>query len=363
MSKARGLADLGNAYSDGALSNRNMIINGAMQVAQRGTSFTGLGTVPTYTLDRWRIADSANPPARYTQTQSTDAPEGFSNSLKMEVTTADTSVDADELQNVDYFIEAQDLQQLAYGSSSAKAITVSFWVKCSTAQTFALRLQHEDAGGGYTKSYTITSPNTWEYKTLTFSGNTTTSLANDNGRGFRLRWSMCAGSNHTGSDSTAWSTGSIFGLHENDWLASTGSTWQITGVQLEVGDTATPFEHRSYGDELQRCQRYYYKTTDNGVANTALVTAAVWDSNGVYAAWRHNVEMRASPAGTSGGKFVILAGGLAQSFDNQLSLNALTKHGCELNFQKTGHGLTAGRGAWVRFDSIGTGYLEFDAEL
>jgi hypothetical protein len=259
MTKARQLADLGNAYDDGALSNRNLIINGAMKVAQRGTSFTGLGTAVTYTLDRWRFADSANPPARYTQTQSTDAPDGFSNSLKMEVTTADTSVDADELQNVDYFIEAQDLQQLAYGLSSAKAITVSFWVKCSTAQTFALRLQHEDGGGGYTKSYTITSSNTWEYKTLTFSGNTTTSLNNDNGRGFRLRWSMCAGSNYTGSDSTAWSTGSIFGLHENDWLASTGSTWQITGVQLEVGDTATPFEHRSYGDELAKCQRYYEK--------------------------------------------------------------------------------------------------------
>ena len=257
MSKARGLADLGNAYSDGALSNRNLIINGAMQVAQRGTSFTDLGTAPTYTLDRWRFADSANPPARYTATQSSDAPSGFASSLKYEVTTEDAAVDADEIQNVDYFIEAQDLQQLDYGSSGAKDITLSFWVKCSVAQNFGFRIQHEDGGGGYTKSYAVNSANTWEYKTLTFSGNTATNFANDNGRGFRLRWGLIAGTDYTGSDSTAWGNGDVFGLQENTWVATLGATWQITGVQLEVGDTATPFEHRSYGDELSRCQRYY----------------------------------------------------------------------------------------------------------
>jgi hypothetical protein len=286
------LANTGN-YNGGQLGNRNLVINGAMQVAQRGTSFTGLGTVPTYTLDRWRFADSANPPARYTQTQSTDAPDGFSNSLKMEVTTADTSVDADELQNVDYFIEAQDLQQLAYGSSSAKAITVSFWVKCSTTQTFAFRLQHEDGGGGYTKSYTITSSNTWEYKTLTFSGNTTTSLNNDNGRGFRLRWSMCAGSNYTGSDSTAWGNGDLLGQHENTWVATTGATWQITGVQLEVGTKATPFEHKNVGQELLACQRYYQQV-DRGSGIAPFTTAA-------YISLPYITTMRAIPTfGTTG---------------------------------------------------------------
>lgn len=259
MSKARELANLGNAFSDGALSNRNLIINGAMQVAQRGTSFTGLGNVRAYTLDRWRFVDSANPPARYTVTQSSDAPSGFANSLKYEVTTADAAVDADELQNADCFIEAQDLQQLDYGSSAAKDITLSFWVKCSVAQNFGFRLQHEDGGGGYTKSYAVNSANTWEYKTLTFPGNTATSFANDNGRGFRVRWCLIAGTDHTGSDSTAWGNGDLFGLHENTWVATSGATWQITGVQLEVGDTATPFEHRSYGQELALCQRYFHE--------------------------------------------------------------------------------------------------------
>jgi hypothetical protein len=361
MTKARQLADLGNAYDDGALSNRNLIINGAMKVAQRGTSFTGLGTAVTYTLDRWRFADSANPPARYTQTQSTDAPDGFSNSLKMEVTTADTSVDADELQNVDYFIEAQDLQQLAYGSSSAKAITVSFWVKCSTTQTFALRLQHEDGGGGYTKSYTITSSNTWEYKTLTFSGNTTTSLNNDNGRGFRLRWSMCAGSNYTGSDSTAWGNSSIFGLHENDWLASTGSTWQITGVQLEVGDTATPFEHKNIRQELSDCQRYYYAfQVLNGLTGQNSFLATAYSNNSMYAVIDYPVQMRSNPSVLSGGTWHARNGN-----NNSFTLN--------VDFQRSGRNngtiaqgsvgsSSTGDAFWVESQGS-TGYLAFDAEL
>jgi hypothetical protein len=360
MTKARQLADLGNAYDDGALSNRNLIINGAMKVAQRGTSFTGLGTAVTYTLDRWRFADSANPPARYTQTQSTDAPDGFSNSLKMEVTTADTSVDADELQNVDYFIEAQDLQQLAYGLSSAKAITVSFWVKCSTAQTFALRLQHEDGGGGYTKSYTITSSNTWEYKTLTFSGNTTTSLNNDNGRGFRLRWSMCAGSNYTGSDSTAWSTGSIFGLHENNWLASTGSTWQITGVQLEVGDTATPFEHRSYGDELAKCQRYYHRSP-TGVSYSYLGSGSAFSSNGANIIYTLPVEMRTIPTFSTSGNFHLNSN--VTNVVTTFTAGNITPYLVRMMPQGSSGNMTVGYSYDLRNVGDTSAYVQFDAEL
>jgi len=366
MTKARQLADLGNAYDDGALSNRNMIINGAMQVAQRGTSFTGLGASVTYTLDRWRFADSANPPARYTQTQSTDAPDGFSNSLKMEVTTADTSVDADELQNVDYFIEAQDLQQLAYGSSSAKDITVSFWVKCSTAQTFALRVQHENGGGGYTKSYTITSPNTWEYKTLTFSGNTTTSLANDNGRGFRLRWSMCAGSNYTGSDSTAWSNGSIFGLHENDWLASTGSTWQITGVQLEVGDTATPYEHRSYGDELAKCQRYYVQK--NYTVNTyEPIKFPCWigATSNMTGEFVHPVPMRTTPSVSNNGvgNFRVNNSEGQDETCNTIVRTGGNKYETFITFGKPTANLTIGKCGYINTEQANDAVLYFTAEL
>ena len=258
MSKARGLADLGNAFNDGALSNRNLIINGAMQVAQRGTSETGIGITGGYnTVDRWRFADAQNPPARFTQTQSTDAPDGFGFSHKFEVTTADTSVDADEMQYTDQFIEAQNLQVLKYGTSSAESFTLSFYVKCSVASTMGLRFTHEDGGGNYGASYTINATNTWERKSFTIPGNTATAINNDNGRGLRIAFGLTAGSDNAGTDSTAWGNGSIFGAHTNTFVGTSGATWQITGVQLEVGDSATPFEHRSFGDELARCQRYF----------------------------------------------------------------------------------------------------------
>jgi len=360
MSKARGLADLGNVYNDGALSNRNLIINGAMQVAQRGTSFTDLGTAPTYTLDRWRFSDSANPPARYTATQSSDAPSGFASSLKYEVTTADAAVDADELQNVDYFIEAQDLQHLGYGSSSAKDITLSFWVKCSVAQTFGFRLQHEDAGGSYTKSYTVNAANTWEYKTLTFPGNTATNFAKDNGRGFRLRWSMCAGANYTGLDSTAWGNGAIFGQQENTWVGTTGNTWQITGVQLEVGDTATPFEHRSYGDELARCQRYfvrYGKIGPYSLAGMGYVTTA----NQITAYIFHPVDMRARASLSSGGTWGFNSfAGTVSSFI--YDTNASTFRAAFVNCA-TATGQTVGKPTALIANNDASAYLDFDAEL
>ena len=262
----------------GALSNRNLIINGAMQVAQRGTSTTGVGTVVAYnTVDRWRFADSQNPPARYTETQSTDAPDGFSYSRKFEVTTADSSVDADEMQFTDQFIEAQNIQHLAYGTSAAKKLTLSFYVKSSVAQTFGAGLGHEDGGGNYGVSYTVNSANTWEYKTLTFNGNTSTAFANDNGRGLRVRFGLAVGSDYIGgSDATAWSvSGARVGQHSNTWVGTVGNTWQVTGVQLEVGEKATPFEHRSFGDELHRCQRYYIDTRSGTSSHQYIIGQAI----------------------------------------------------------------------------------------
>jgi len=355
MTKARGLADLGNVYNDGALSNRNLIINGAMAIAQRGTSFSGLGTAPTYTLDRWRFSDSANPPARYTATQSSDAPSGFASSLKYEVTTADSAVDADELQNVDYFIEAQDLQQLDYGSSGAKDITLSFWVKCSVAQNFGFRFQHEDGGGGYTKSYAVNSANTWEYKTLTLPGNTATNFANDNGRGFRLRWGMCAGANYTGSDSTAWSTGTIFGQQENTWVGTTGNTWQITGVQLELGDTSTPFEHRSYAQELARCQRYYEVAAQGG----HIGGFTYYTTTNAYGAWRFKVDKRAAPTVSASGSTAVSVLSNGNAYQSTAIAFANSER-ASVRASIITSARTNGHGAWV---NLNNGYFVADAEL
>ena len=244
----------------GNTGRRNLIINGAMQIAQRATSATGVGVTPNYnTVDRWRFADASNPPSRFTETQSTDAPEGFSFSRKYEVTTIDASPADDDMQYTDQFIEAQNLQHLKYGTSNAESVTLSFYVKSSVASTMGLRFTHEDGGGSYGATYTINATNTWERKTITVPGNTATAINNDNGRGLRIAFGLSVGANNAGSNSTAWGNGSLFGAHTNTFVGTANATWQITGVQLEVGSAATEFEHLSFDEELRLCSRYYRK--------------------------------------------------------------------------------------------------------
>lgn len=244
------------------LGRRNLIINGAMQVAQRGTSATGIGITVAYnTVDRWRFADSNNPTGRFTQTQSTDAPDGFGFSHKFEVTTIDGAPSDTDMQYTDQFIEAQNLQLLKYGTSNAESVTLSFYVKSSVASTMGLRLQHEDGGGNYGASYTINAVNTWERKTITVPGNTSTAINNDTGRGLRISFALNVGDDYKGSNSTAWGNGSTFGAHTNTFVGTANATWQVTGVQLEVGSLATDFEHLSFAEELALCMRYFQKFT------------------------------------------------------------------------------------------------------
>ena len=361
MSKARGLADLGNVYDDGALSNRNLIINGAMRVAQRGTSFTGL-TATQYCLDRMRF--SVSNLGTWTVTQDSDAPAGFGYSMKIDCTTADASPASTDTLFLYHALEGQNLQALAKGTADAKPVTLSFWVKSSKTGASQVNMRDTDNTRVIGSSYSISSANTWEYKTVTFSGDATGSFDNDNSKSLQLEWWLDAGTNYTsGSIPTSWQAVSNGDLCVDNLSLgdSTSNTWQITGVQLEVGDTATPFEHpRSFGDELARCQRYFYRIDNGGVGNTALCAASVWDAGSIYGAHLHKVEMRASPTASSGGEFTILTGGQQQSFTNQLNFNSPSKLGCEFQFYKTGHNLTVGRGAWVR---IVDAYINFDAEL
>jgi hypothetical protein len=258
----------GNQYpTAGALSNRNLVVNGAMQVAQRGTSATNLGNGDStyHTVDRFRFGEQGAPTCEFTNTQSTDAPSGFSNSFRLDTTTAQSSIASGDVIYVDHRLEAQNLQQLAYGTSAAKSITISFHVKSTVTGTYAVWLYNQDGGVACTNTYTISSANTWEYKTFTVTGDTSNSINNDNGIGFFMRFVLCAGTNWTsGTASTTWGSASVtnanrFVGHTANVASSTSDDWSITGVQLEVGEKATPFEHRSYGDELLRCQRYCFK--------------------------------------------------------------------------------------------------------
>ena len=251
MSKARELSQ--RAGVDGALSNRNLIINGAMQVAQRGTSHT-LASNNYGSLDRWNGSGFSGPTC--TMEQSTVAPANFKNSLKFTVTTG-ASVDATDYSDVRQYIEGNNVSHLKWGTADAQDVTVSFWVRCSATGTFAVSICNSSYTRNYPATYVINSADTWEYKSVTISGDTSGTWLNDGGVGLRLVFDLGVGSTYS-STTGQWSSGVYFGGSGVTKLAATtGATWYITGVQLEVGDTATPFEHRSYGQELALCQRFF----------------------------------------------------------------------------------------------------------
>ena len=277
MSKARGLADLGNVYNDGALSNRNLIINGAMQVAQRGTSTAGISGNGYYTVDRVTISTYSL--GVWTSTQeATDGPNAaFPNSLKLECTTADAAPAGPDELKVGFKIEAQDLQRLQYGSADAQDMTLSFWAKSNKTGTYIAYFYRQDTTRHVQSPVTIDVANAWEYKTVTISGDVTGQINNDSGDGLQVMLVLGAGSNGTtGTAATAWEAFTAANRYVGQTvnLADTiGNYFQITGVQLEVGDTATPFEHRSYGQELALCQRYYFTTWPTGTALGTNITA------------------------------------------------------------------------------------------
>lgn len=258
MSKARQLADLGNVYDDGALSNRNMVVNGAMTVAQRGTS-TGKTTSGYGGPDRFQTV--LNSAGTWDVSQNSTSPDGFSNSFKLDCTTADASLSASDYLVLYYTFEGYDLQRLKKGTSAAEKSTLSFWIRSNKTGTYQVNMQDQDNSRITGKTYTIDAANTWERKVITFDGDTTGAYTNDANASMNLEWWFAAGSTFTGGAvPTSWEAVAqadrAAGLNVN--LAdSTSNELYITGVQLEVGDTATPFEHRSYGDELARCQRYY----------------------------------------------------------------------------------------------------------
>ena len=250
--------------STGPLSNRNLIINGAMQVAQRGTSQTGITSSTYAACDRFRTVLSGL--GTWTASQDTSAPSGFSNSFKLTCTTADASPAAGDLIQVRYYAEAQDLQSLGFGTSDAKSTTMSFWVRSNKTGNASFTIQQRDNSSKQVSfQYSISSADTWEYKTISIPADTSGVINNDNGQGFEITWTLNSGTNYSsGSHQSTWGTYSNTNINPSN-LGVGGATsdyFAITGVQLEVGSVATPFEHRGYGHELGLCQRYYYKSSE-----------------------------------------------------------------------------------------------------
>jgi hypothetical protein len=310
MTKAAELAKMGEVLTNSQIGGRrNIIINGGMQVAQRGTSFTSVAA-SAYHLDRFRTG-MGDTSARFTVTQATAGLNGFAKSLKYDCTTAEASLsNADARLFVTQRIEGQDLQQLKKGTSDAEKITVSFYVKSTKTGTYILNIVDHDNSRQISKAYTISSSGTWEQKILTFDADTTGALTNDNTTSIELFWWLIAGTNYqSGTLATSWQSYAGSSDYEDSAVGNvnlgdnTSNTWEITGIQLEVGSQATPFEHRSFGEELQLCQRYYTQSYAHGtVAGTATGVNRVirfLDSTQSYAGhWiTFRKEMRAAPTG------------------------------------------------------------------
>ena len=368
MSKARELSQ--RAGVDGALSNRNLIINGAMQVAQRGTSVASVSTGGYYTCDRWKFVETGTPTAVYTFTQDTTGPNGFSNSFKVATTTADATPTG--LNAISYFVEGFDLQRLGYGSSDANTSTLSFWVKSSQTGTCAVLVYLFDGNLSLTLNYTVDAADTWEYKTLNIPTNTSQAIANDNTAGLELDFVIMADTATYGTTAqTTWDTYSsatrAYGQTLNA-AATTSDYFQITGVQLEVGDTATPFEHRSYGDELVKCYRYFFRHERGNVSGStgsdAYLSVAARGGNGstMQIPYQWPVPMRTKPTlSFSATSQVVASSSTSTTTNTGFAADSFGLIGG--NIQTTGHsGLSSDTCVRAYLNESGK-YVDFDAEL
>jgi hypothetical protein len=291
---------------------RNIVINGEMKVAQRSTSETGLGAAAGYfTLDRYRISPTATA-GRLTMAQVADGPAGFANCLKFTTTTADTSIAATEKLFLQQKFEGQDLQQLQKGTATAKQFTVSFYVKGNAAATYSVELKDADNNRNITQSFAVTT--SWNRIELTFAADTTGALNDDNAESLAINIWLHGGSNFTSGTyaSNTWASTTDANRYavadRTSIFDATSRTFFITGIQMELGAVATPFEHRSYGTELALCQRYYQHYGAH--ANTMLGSGNTNNATTVHR-WGFElpVVMRAAPTGALSGTCGLWNGG------------------------------------------------------
>ena len=355
---------LGDSVAD-KLGNRNLIINGAMQVSQRTTSATSVNSNGYHALDRYRMSING---WTITMAQSTDAPEGFSNSLKVDITTADSSPSSGQYLVVTTRIEGQNLQHLNFGSSGAKETTISFWVKSNKTGNASFNARQSDNSDKlFSAQYSISSADTWEHKTISIPADTSGVINNDTGNGIQLEWWLDSGSTYTGgTHATTWITNNHSNRNSTN-LGVGGSTddeFYITGVQWEVGDVATVFEHRSFGDELARCQRYYYRlerVQDSDVIGTGYASSTATLQSMI----NFPVTMRDNPTGLeqtgTAGDYAIGHEGTASGCTTAPTFLMATNTNARFYVSSTGN-LTTGNGGQARFNASGA-YIAFSAEL
>ena len=358
MTRARELANLA-GVSETPLSNRSLVINGAMQVHQRGNQSVSSGN--SYSLDRWEVA-TVGGSAAYDLQQSTDVPtgQGFANSFKIDVTTADTAMGAGDGYFFRQAFEGQNLQSIKKGTSNAEQVTVQFWVKSTKTGTYILELYDTDNTRQVSKSYTVSSADTWEYKTVTFPADTSGAMDNDNARSLLLQWWLAAGSDFTsGTLNTTWASATSANrvVGQVNALDNASNNFHVVGVQMELGEQATPFEHRSYGEELTICKRYFHAY--GGGVDEYPVTG-VWTGSEAIFPFTF-AEMRAAPTVTSSAAntFKAVREAVAWSTGTSVSVSTITKQAYSMV-------LTASsdtRGYASRLHITTSAYIHADAEL
>jgi hypothetical protein len=295
---------------------KNRIINGAMVLSQRnGTSAVTIDGGASYTLDRYLCQDNTD--GSYTVAQSSTAPTGFINSLLVTITGTDSSLTTTQFGRIVQRIEGFNVSDLAWGTASAQTVTLSFWVRSSVTGTFSGTLVNDDANRIYAFTYTISAANTWEQKTVTIAGDTSGTWKTNNSTGIELNLSIGAGPDRSVT-AGSWGTSLAYAATgQTNLFATNGATFYITGIQLEVGSTATSFDYRPYGTELALCQRYFeksYNTTVAPATNTSEGVVYNYGSTDQYASLvtsvPFRVEKRAAPTMTA-----YLASGTSGSWD------------------------------------------------
>jgi len=357
-----------------------LIINGDMVVAQRATSKASISGGGYNTVDRYQNNNAGAFIGTWTQTQeslsSGDAfNDGFAKSLKMDCTTANASPAANSSNWIQYGIEGQDLQLLKHGTSSAEKLTLSFWIKATKTGTNVVRLYKTDADRSCSQAYTVSSSDTWEYKVLNFPADTSGAvIANDNTLGMGINFAIAMGSNFTsGTLATSWAANTS----ANDYVGqvnnadSTSNNWEITGVQLEIGEytssTLPPFQHESYADNLLRCQRYYYfyaSEATNGGTDTSLCVTTQYNTSQCKGLISFPCSMRAKPtlSQNTGSNMYRLYSNNANATMDSLSLATEGTYNYAIVYNGTSVSVTAGTaGILQTMDS--TASVAFDSEI
>lgn len=358
--------------SAGALSNRNLMINGAMQVAQRGTSKTGLGNGDSgyHTVDRFRFGEHSTPTCEFTMIQSTDAPEGFRYSMRLDTTTAQATLATLEAIYMETKLEGRDLGRLKYGTSNAENITLSFHVKGSTPGTYVIWLYNPSGtDSACTQTYTIQNADEWEYKQITIAGDTALAISDTVDTGMHVRWILAAGPDYTsGTTSTTWTNDSVtnanrYGGQTVNLASSTDNDWSITGIQLEVGKKATPFEHKSYGDDLAKCQRYLFRVNADASEQSCLGVGRARNASSTVCNVPFPVAMREKTGKTCSEADCNMQHRTSSDDVSFTSITSESETSVDVRFDAdTGTPFTAGDAVNLRIND-GSGNFQVDSEL